>query len=78
MKYAWIAEHVQSFPLSAMCSVLDVSISGYRAWLRGGIVERKRLSDTQMLALIRAIHAETKGAYGSPRMRRELRAANNG
>jgi putative transposase len=27
-----------------------------------------------MLALIRAIHAEVKGAYGSPRMVRELRA----
>jgi len=27
-----------------------------------------------MLALIRAIHAELKGAYGSPRMVRELRA----
>lgn len=26
-----------------------------------------------MLALIRAIHAELKGAYGSPRMTRELR-----
>jgi hypothetical protein len=26
-----------------------------------------------MLALIRAIHAEFKGSYGSPRMVRELR-----
>jgi hypothetical protein len=26
-----------------------------------------------MLALIQAIHAELKGAYGSPRMVRELR-----
>ena len=36
-----------------------------------------------MLAVIRAIHAETRGAYGNPRMLRELRArsiqpANNG
>ena len=36
--------------------------------------DRKRLTDSQMLALIRAIHAELKGAYGSPRMVRELRA----
>jgi hypothetical protein len=57
-----------------MCDVLDVSISGYRAWKRGGTPDRKRLTDSQMLALIRAIHAELKGAYGSPRMVRELRA----
>lgn len=47
-----------SFALSEMCEGLDVSVSGYRAWKRGGIPDRKRLTDSQMLALIRAIHAE--------------------
>ena len=74
MKYAWIAAQGQTFALSEMCDALDVSISGYRAWKRGGKPDRKRLSDSQMLAVIRAIHAELKGAYGSPRMVRELRA----
>lgn len=37
MRYAWIAEHGKSFVLSEMCEVLDVSVSGYRAWKRGGI-----------------------------------------
>jgi len=74
VKYAWIAEQSQVFPLTEMCDVLDVSVSGYRAWKRGGTPDRQRLTDSQMLALIRAIHAELKGAYGSPRMVRELRA----
>ena len=74
MKYAWIAEQGKRFALAEMCEVLDVSISGYRAWKRGGVPDRKRLTDSQMLVLIRAIHAELKGAYGSPRMVRELRA----
>ena len=74
MKYAWIAEQGKSFSLAEMCDVLNVSISGYRAWKRGGAPNRKRLTDRQLLALIRAIHAELKGAYGSPRMVRELRA----
>jgi len=74
VKYAWIAEQGQAFALSEMCAVLDVSISGYRAWKRGGCPDRKRLSDCQMTALIRTIHAEFRGAYGSPRMVRELRA----
>ena len=29
MKYAWIKEHRDSFPVAAMCRVLDVSRSGY-------------------------------------------------
>ena len=53
MKYAGIAEQGNTFALAEMCDVLDVSISGYRAWKRGGKPDRQRLSDRQMLALIR-------------------------
>lgn len=74
MKYAWIDVERNHFELTELCAVLDVSVSGYRAWKRGGKTDRKRLTDPQMLTLIRAIHAELKGAYGSPRMVRELRA----
>ena len=74
MKVAWIAEQGKSFSLIEMCDVLDVSVSGDRTWKRGGAPDRKRLTDSQMRALIRAIHAELKGAYGSPRRVRELRA----
>ena len=74
MKYAWIAGHALRYPLVTMCEVLDVSISGYRVWKRGGQPDRKRLTDAQMLALICATHAEIRDAYGSPRMVRELRA----
>ncbi len=74
MKYAWADAHRKEFELAEMCEVLAVSVSGYRAWKRGGTPERKRLTDAQMLALIRAIHAELKGAYGSPRITEELRA----
>jgi putative transposase len=61
------------YPLPVLCDTLDVSISGYRAWKRGGTAERKHLTDAQLLVLIRAIHAQFKGAYGSPRMVDELR-----
>ena len=74
MKYAWIDAHHKGFELVQMCGALEVSASGYRAWKRGGTPQRKRLTDAQMLALIRAIHAELKGAYGSPRITKELRA----
>jgi putative transposase len=74
VKYAWISQHDKQFELNVLCQVLNVSLSGYRAWKGGGSPERKRLTDTQMLALIRSVHVELKGAYGSPRMVRELRA----
>jgi transposase InsO family protein len=61
------------YPLPVLCDTLGVSVSGYRAWKRGGVVQRKRLTDVQLLELVRAIHAEVKGAYGSPRMTDELR-----
>ncbi len=73
MKYAWIDARRKDNGLDMMCSVLDVSISGYHSWKHGGKRSRKRLTDSQMLMLIRAIHAEFRGIYGSPRMVRELR-----
>ena len=63
MKYAWIDQNAKHFELHELCCVLEVSISGYRSWKRGGSPERKRLTDAQMLALIQAIHAELRGAY---------------
>ncbi len=73
MKYAWIDGQRNVYLLPAMCATLDVSISGYQAWKRGGTPTRKRLTDAQMLTLIRAIHAEFRGSYGSPRMAEEIR-----
>lgn len=73
MKYAWIDAHRKDYELADLCRALAISVSGYRAWKGGGTPERKRLTNAQMLALIRAIHAELKGAYGSPRITKELR-----
>jgi len=74
VKYAWIDTQRRTYRLSDMCEVLGVSISGYRAWRRGGTAERVRLTDTQAVTLIKSVHAEVKGAYGSRRMHRELQA----
>jgi putative transposase len=73
VKYAWIEGQRKAYPLPAMCTTLAVSISGFRAWKSGGRSNGRRLRDPQLLALIRAIHAQLKGAYGSPRMVKEIR-----
>ena len=47
MKYAWIDGQRRAYPLPAMCGTLAVSVSGYRAWRRGGSPHRKRLELTR-------------------------------
>ena len=34
MKYQFIAEHRHEHPISTMCRVLEVAVSGFYAWLR--------------------------------------------
>jgi putative transposase len=72
VKYAWIEKQRDSYPLEALCEGLGVSSSGFATWRRG-TRRQKRLTDAQLLTLIRAVHAESKGAYGSPRVWRELK-----
>jgi putative transposase len=60
-------------PVSWMCDALEVSESGYYAWVSRSpsAVEQRR--DT-LLAAIRQVHADVKARYGSPRMTRALKA----
>ncbi len=76
MKYAFIERHRRDWPVSIQCSVLDVSASGFQQYLRRAKMPDKgagRVSDMALLTHIKAIHAETRGAYGWPRIWRELR-----
>jgi len=72
VKYAWIEKQRGSYALERLCACLGVSSSGFAAWKHGG-QRQKRLSDTQLLTFIRAVHAESQAAYGSPRVWRELK-----
>jgi hypothetical protein len=49
-------------PLPEMCSVLDVRVSGFRAWMRGGAPGLTRLSEVQAVVVIKTIHAEVFAA----------------
>ena len=74
MKYAFIEQHRRLWPVSVQCRVLQVSAAGYHAHLvrRASDAQRQRLSDEALLVHIKAVHAETRSAYGWPRIWREL------
>ncbi|CDS53812.1 Mobile element protein [Polaromonas sp. CG9_12] len=74
MKYAFIEQHRRMWPVSVQCRVLQVSAAGYHAHLvrRASGAQRRHLSDEALLVHIKVLHAETRGAYGWPRIWREL------
>jgi transposase InsO family protein len=75
MKYAFIQRHRRVWPIRVQCRVLEVSVSGYHQHLarRRDIARRRHLSNEALLVHIRAIHGENRGAYGWPRIWRQLR-----
>jgi putative transposase len=72
VRYAYIEQNRDSYPLQSLCAALQVSDSGFAAW-QWGEGPKKWLSDRHLLARIREIHEETKAAYGSPRIYQELK-----
>lgn len=78
MKYAWIERNRCHWPVSLACEVLGVSPSGYHERKRRentpGDGPRRSISNDALLVHIRAVHAETKGEYGWPRVWKELLA----
>jgi len=76
MKYAFIQRHKLVWPICVQCRVLLVSVSGYHEHLarRVYIAPRRHLSDPALLVHISAVYAENRGAYGWPRIWRQLRA----
>lgn len=56
-----------------MCRVLEVSSSGYYAWLKREASKRDR-EDTALSTRIEKIHQISRGTYGAPRIFEELKA----
>ena len=57
--------------VNRICRVLQVSPSGYYAWLDRAPSKRS-IDDAVLVERIRAIHAESDATYGMPRVRAEM------
>lgn len=72
MKFGFVDEHRQVWPVRMMCAALGLSASGYYAW-RGRPESARSVANRELTEDIRLIHAESSGCYGSPRIHATLR-----
>lgn len=74
-RFRFISAHRATFGVKRLCRVLAVSRSGFYRWIAGEPARQTRAADEDALAeQITQVHAESGGAYGSPRVTVELRA----
>lgn len=74
MKFRFVQEYRETFPVGQLCRVLGVSRSGFYSWRQRSESDRAR-EDALLAERIHAVHRENRGIYGSPRVYRALRAA---
>lgn len=72
MKYAAIDSMRHSYPLGILCDVLSVSTSGYHEW-KDRPASARKLANEKLVSEIRVLHAQSFGAYGSPRIHESLK-----
>jgi HTH-like domain len=73
MKFAFIAKHRHVWPVSWLCEALDVSRSGFHAWLRRGPSAREA-ADKGLTAEIRLSFVGSARTYGAHRVWRDVLA----
>jgi len=75
MRFAFVHAMVTEkalFSIAAMCRVLDVSRQGFYRYVRS-LSSPRIAREAELRERIAALHVESLGSYGSPRIRRELR-----
>ena len=73
MKYWFMNQHCSSHGVQKMCRVLGVSRSGYYRWKRQPQSKRHKENE-KILMEIRESHKNSRRAYGSPRITKDLQA----
>ncbi|WP_233597565.1 MULTISPECIES: IS3 family transposase [Corallococcus] len=73
VKFTFIHAEKALYPVAVLCRHLGVSRSGYYAWAKRPESERKK-SDRALSTEVLAIHQESRGTYGAPRVHAELKA----
>ena len=67
MRFAFIAKHRSIWPVAWLCEALDVSRSGFHAWLTRSPSNRTRYNDA-LLGVMRASFIASDRTYGARRV----------
>jgi transposase InsO family protein len=73
VKFLFIDEHRDKYNVKPMAEILGVSASGYYEWLQRSKSPRHR-HRLELARAIEDIHRSSRGAYGSPRIFKQLKA----
>ena len=71
MKYAWVKDNSDSFPVAAMCRAFQVSKSGYYRWLKAEPSLRTQRSE-RIRSSIKQVYEESNQIYGSYKIADQL------
>ena len=73
-RFQFVDDHCDTVPVKWLCQILEVSRSGFYRWRTSAPSRAARArADEELAARIRAIHADSDGTYGAPRITAELR-----
>ena len=71
MRYKLIDANKAAMPIERMCTMMEVSVSGFYAWKNRTPCQRQK-DDMVLLAHVRSQFVVSNGTYGYPRMHVEL------
>lgn len=71
MRFVFVDAEKAQYPVCLLCSMLEVSRSGYYAWC-GRAPSERAVADRELTTEIRDIHERSERRYGSPRIHEEL------
>jgi len=71
VKFRFIDVQRRTHPVLALCRELNVSRSGFYAWLHRPLPRREERNEA-LLEDIKSVHKDSRGRYGSPRVHKAL------
>ncbi|MTE17568.1 IS3 family transposase [Streptomyces sp. TRM43335] len=73
-RFRFVADHHRRYGVKRLCTILGIARSSFYYW-RSTAADRaaRQAADARLAARIRAVHRESDGTYGVPRITAELR-----
>jgi len=67
MRFAFVAEHADQYPITRLCSAMNVSRRGYYDWVSRPESQRE-IANRELLVAIKRLFYQLREVYGAPRI----------